>query len=133
MWDQDDFIDVNGILSNNIVEILHTYGVEAARNTIVNEIGGVFEPYGIKVNIRHLELIADMMTRDGGYLPFNRHGVDASSSPFLKMSFETTFNFLKAAVLNGDVDEVDSPSARLVVGKLSNVGTGAFDVLTRTA
>ncbi|KAK9471333.1 uncharacterized protein V1510DRAFT_431410 [Dipodascopsis tothii] len=133
MWDQDDFIDVNGIRSNNIAEVLKTYGVEAARNTIVNEISGVFEPYGIKVNIRHLELIADMMTRNGGYLPFNRHGVDASASGFLKMSFETTFNFLKSAVLNGDVDDLDSPSARLVVGKLSRVGTGSFDVLTQTS
>ncbi|KAK9466231.1 hypothetical protein V1512DRAFT_276670 [Lipomyces arxii] len=131
MWDQDDFIHVNGIRSNNIAAVLETYGVEAARNTIANEIAGVFEPYGIKVNSRHLELIADMMTRDGGYLPFNRHGVEVNPSPFLKMSFETTFNFLKEAVLNGDVDELDSPSARLVVGKLSPVGTGSFDVLTK--
>ncbi|KAK9241224.1 hypothetical protein V1525DRAFT_392485 [Lipomyces kononenkoae] len=131
MWDHDDFIDVNGITSNNIAAVLETYGVEAARNTIVMEIANVFEPYGIKVNARHLELIADMMTRDGGYLAFNRHGVEASASPFLKMSFETTFNFLKQAVLNGDIDDLDSPSARLVVGKLSKVGTGSFDVLTR--
>ncbi|KAK9479521.1 hypothetical protein V1514DRAFT_351304 [Lipomyces japonicus] len=131
MWDQDDFIDVNGITSNNVAEILSTYGVEAARNTVVNEIAGVFEPYGIKVNPRHLELIADMMTRDGGYLPFNRHGVETTASPFLKMSFETTFNFLKQAVLNGDVDELDSPSARIVVGRLAAVGTGSFDVLTK--
>ncbi|KAK7204850.1 hypothetical protein BZA70DRAFT_248940 [Myxozyma melibiosi] len=131
MWEQDDFINVDGIRSNNIAEVLRVYGVEAARNTIANEVAGVFEPYGIKVNARHLELIADMMTRDGGYLPFNRHGVEASASPFLKMSFETTFNFLKQAVLNGDVDDVDSPSARLVVGRLSSVGTGVFDVLTK--
>ncbi|KAK9248661.1 hypothetical protein V1506DRAFT_528527 [Lipomyces tetrasporus] len=131
MWDQEDFIGVNGITSNNIAAVLETYGVEAARNTIANEIANVFEPYGIKVNARHLELIADMMTRDGGYLPFNRHGVEASASPFLKMSFETTFNFLKQAVLNGDMDDLDSPSARLVVGKLSTVGTGSFDVLTK--
>ncbi|KAK9452749.1 hypothetical protein V1511DRAFT_519383 [Dipodascopsis uninucleata] len=131
MWEQDDFIDVNGIRSNNIVEVAGTYGIEAARSTIVNEISSVFAPYGIKVNGRHLELIADMMTRTGTYLAFNRHGVEASASPFLKMSFETTFNFLKNAVLNGDIDDLDSPSARLVVGKLSSVGTGSFDVLIK--
>ena len=50
------------------------YGVEAANRTIVNEIVGVFSAYGITVNPRHLSLIADYMTFDGTYKPFNRIG-----------------------------------------------------------
>ena len=34
----------------------------------------------------------------------------------MKMSFETTVGFLKDAVLEGDVDELMGPSARIVVG-----------------
>ena len=64
MWDQEDFINVNGITSNDIYAVLKTYGVEAARNTIVNEIYRVFNTYGISVSSRHLDLIADMMTRE---------------------------------------------------------------------
>lgn len=128
MWKQDEFIDVNGIYSNDIHSVLKTYGVEAARNTIVQEINNVFKTYAITVNMRHLELIADMMTREGTYLAFSRQGVDSSTSPFLKMSFETTCGFLTKAVLDGDSDTLESPSARIVVGKLAQVGTGSFDV-----
>ncbi|ODV90235.1 hypothetical protein CANCADRAFT_103917 [Tortispora caseinolytica NRRL Y-17796] len=130
MWEEDDFIDVNGILSNDIFSVLQTYGVEAARNTIINEISGVFGRYAIAVNPRHLELIADTMTREGSYLPFNRQGIESLTSPFLKMSFETTCNFLQRAVLNGESDRLDSPSAALVTGTPCKVGTGSFDIFT---
>lgn len=130
MWEEDTFIDVDGILSNDVAAVLRTYGVEAARNTIVREINNLFKTYAISVNLRHLDLIADMMTRDGTYLAFNRFGMKSMTSPFLKMSFETTCNFLTEAVLNTEYDDLQSPSSRIVVGKASKVGTGSFDVLT---
>ncbi|WPK26041.1 hypothetical protein PUMCH_003386 [Australozyma saopauloensis] len=131
MWDQDDFLEVNGITSNDISAVLHTYGVEAARNTIVNEINNVFSTYAIAVSSRHLDLIADMMTREGTYLAFNRQGIDSSTSAFKKMSYETTCQFLTKAVLDGEREDLDSPSARIVLGKLNGVGTGSFDVMTK--
>ncbi|KAM9917355.1 hypothetical protein OXX59_009394, partial [Metschnikowia pulcherrima] len=131
MWEQDDFIDVNGIRSNDISAVLQTYGVEAARNTIVNEVNNVFSTYAISVSTRHLDLIADMMTREGTYLAFNRQGIDSATSAFKKMSYETTCNFLTKAVLDGDREDLTSPSARIVLGKLNGVGTGAFDVMAK--
>lgn len=131
MWDQEDFIQVNGITSNDISAVLQTYGVEAARNTIVNEINNVFSTYAIAVSSRHLDLIADMMTREGTYLAFNRQGIDSSTSAFKKMSYETTCQFLTKAVLDGEREDLDSPSARIVLGKLNGVGTGSFDVMTK--
>ena len=131
MWDQDDFINVNSISSNDIAAVLRTYGVEAARNTIVNEVQNVFDRYAIAVSSRHLDLIGDMMTREGTYLAFNRQGIDSSTSAFMKMSYETTCQFLTKAVLDGEREDLESPSARIVMGKLSNVGTGSFDVLAR--
>ncbi|CAD1810725.1 RNA polymerase Rpb1, domain 5 family protein [Candida parapsilosis] len=131
MWEQDDFISVNAITSNDIASVLRTYGVEAARNTIVNEVYRVFDTYGISVSSRHLDLIADMMTREGSYLAFNRQGIDSSTSSFMKMSYETTCQFLTKAVLDGDREELESPSAKIVMGKLTNVGTGSFDIFAQ--
>jgi hypothetical protein len=82
------------IYSNDIYAILCTYGVEAARQTILREIAGVFNEYKIDVDARHLELITGYMVRpsahtpfgqptdgqqtfDGGYRPFYRKGIDA--------------------------------------------------------
>lgn len=129
MWKYGSVLDVNRIYSNDIVAILNTYGVEAARAAVMREVSGVFKVYGIAVDMRHLSLIADYMTFEGGYKPFNRIGIESNTSPFAKMSFETTMHFMRNAVLTGDYDTLDSPSARLVVGRVVEGGTGCFDLL----
>ncbi|KAK9701767.1 hypothetical protein K7432_011575 [Basidiobolus ranarum] len=128
MWNYPETIDLNNIYTNDVAAILRTYGVEAARNAITKEIGGVFGVYGIEVDPRHLSLIADYMTFEGGYKPFNRMGIESNVSPFLKMSFETTCHFLTNATVHGDYDTMASPSARIVVGKVVEGGTGSFEI-----
>ena len=61
IWEYADLIDANSIYSNDIGAILRTYGVEAARSAIIQEISGVFGAYGIDVDRRHLTVIADDM------------------------------------------------------------------------
>jgi DNA-directed RNA polymerase I subunit RPA1 len=129
VWNYDEIIDVNKISCNDIYAVLKTYGVEAARRAITMEIGGVFSVYSIEVDPRHLFLIADYMTFEGGYRPFNRVGMSASTSPYQKMSFETTSAFLTDATMRGDYDLIKSASASLVVGKPMEGGTGCFELL----
>ncbi|ORX57972.1 beta and beta-prime subunits of DNA dependent RNA-polymerase [Hesseltinella vesiculosa] len=129
MWPYSDLIDVNAIVTNSIGAVLETYGVEAARNAVINEVQSVFSVYGINVNRRHLTLIADYMTFEGGFKAFNRISMNSNVSPFLKMSFESTCKFLTDATLHGDFDTLDSPSARIVLGKVVEGGTGSFEVL----
>lgn len=93
------------------------------------EISGVFKVYGIAVDPRHLSLIADYMTFEGSYKPFNRIGIEGNSSPFQKMSFETTMHFLKNATITGESDAIKSPSACLVTGRVVRGGTGSFELL----
>lgn len=124
-------INPNLISTNDIAAMLTNYGVEACRAAIIQELSGVFGGHGISVDHRHLNLIADFMTRGGGFSPFNRNGLRGSVSPFMKMSFETTVGFLADAVSEGDWDDLSSPSSRIVIGRMSKVGTGAFDVLTQ--
>ncbi|XP_077214537.1 nuclear RNA polymerase A1 [Tasmannia lanceolata] len=129
-WNMHGDLDTNKITSNDIHAMLNTFGVEAARATIINEVKGVFHHYGISVNIRHLTLIADYMTADGGYRPMNRYGMaDTSTSPFCKMSFETATRFIVEAALHGELERLESPSARICLGLPVKVGTGCFDLL----
>jgi DNA-directed RNA polymerase I subunit RPA1 len=142
MWEHaSDFVNMDYIQSNDISAILHTYGVEAARASIINEVSGVFGVYGIEINFRHLSLIADYMVRpppfspyipspaadgpifnfvcvqqthEGNYKPFNRTGISSRSSPLLKASFETTAAFLSEATLFGDFDDLSNPSSSVV-------------------
>jgi DNA-directed RNA polymerase I subunit RPA1 len=133
MHDYQEVINPHKIFTNDIAAMLHVYGVEACRATIVREMDAVFQGHSISVDNRHLNLIGDMMTRGGGFSPFSRIGIRSAVSPFMKMSFETTVGFLKDAVLDGDWDDLTSPSARIVTGKVGKVGTGAFDVLMPVA
>ena len=126
-------INPHKIFTNDIAAVLAFYGVEACRNNIIRELGVVFDSHGITVDNRHLNLIGDMMTRSGGFTPFNRTGLKSCVSPFTKMSFETTVGFMREAALDGDWDDLTSPSSRIVVGKVGRVGTGAFDVLMPVA
>ncbi|KAB5583736.1 hypothetical protein GE09DRAFT_1079947 [Coniochaeta sp. 2T2.1] len=130
MQQYGDYINPNRIITNDIAAVLEMYGVEACRKNIVRELHEVFSGHGISVDPRHLNLIGDYMTRNGGFMPFNRMGLTGNVSPFTKMSFETTLAFLKDAILDGDWDDLSTPSARLVMGRLGKVGTGAFDVFT---
>lgn len=130
MRDYQHVIDAKSLYTNSIAHMLALYGVEAARGSIVREIEAVFKGHHIAVDNRHLNLIGDIMTHAGGFKPFNRMGiVKDSSSPFTKMSFETTVRFLKDAVLEKDWDNLAGPSSRIAMGQTGTIGTGAFDVL----
>ncbi|KAF4472818.1 DNA-directed RNA polymerase I subunit RPA1 [Fusarium albosuccineum] len=131
MQDCGDYIDPHRIETNDIAAVLSVYGVEACRRSIMRELASVFSSHGIQVDDRHLSLIADYMTRNGGFTAFSRMGLQGNASPFTKMSFETTLGFLRDAVLDGDWDYLMTPSSRLVMGRLGKLGTGSFDVLTR--
>ena len=130
MWILDN-IDHNRLLSNDIWAIKCAYGVEAARMSIVDQIRGVFAVYGIEVDPRHLSLIADYMTFNGGYKAMNRIGMTDCSSPFLQMSFETTANFMVEAAVHGEKEPAMSPSANIVIGRPIRHGTGAFECLAK--
>jgi DNA-directed RNA polymerase I subunit RPA1 len=129
LWKLDS-VDHNRISSNDIWETRLAYGVEATRNNIVEQIKAVFRPYGITVDNRHLTLIADFMTFDGGFKAMNRGGMADVSSPFLQMSFETTAGFMTEASLFGRKEPLMSPSASIVLGRPIRHGTGAFDLLS---
>ena len=128
LWNYPDLVDLTKLRSNDVHAMMSTYGVEAARATIVNQVNEVFGVYGIVVDPRHMSLVADTMTYDGGYRAMNRMGLRTSTSPFLKMSFETTFDFLRTASLHGEHDPLQSSSAQLVLGQPTHGGTGAFSL-----
>lgn len=77
---ENENIDFNQITANDIHATLSTFGVEAARATIVHEIRSVFGAYGISVDLRHLNLLADFMTVQGGYRPCNRLGIEVEEN-----------------------------------------------------
>ena len=89
----------------------------------------MFAAYGIQVDYRHLSLLADYMTFEGSYKPFNRVAMETSTSPLQKMTFETTMHFLVGASIQGCVDKLRSPSSQLVAGRVVSCGSGTVDIM----
>ncbi|XP_023107609.2 DNA-directed RNA polymerase I subunit RPA1 isoform X1 [Felis catus] len=123
-----EVLDLSRLYSNDIHAMANTYGIEAALRVIEKEIKDVFAVYGIEVDPRHLSLVADYMCFEGVYKPLNRFGIRSNSSPLQQMTFETSFQFLKQATMMGSHDELRSPSACIVVGKVVRGGTGLFEL-----
>ena len=88
MFAHENILDLKKLHCNNIHDMAQYYGIEAANKTIVYEIVNVFSAYGITVNPRHLSLIADYMTFDGTYKPFNRIG----KKKFVKIIYSCTIS-----------------------------------------
>lgn len=57
----DELVDLDRVTSNDIYALLTTYGVEAARKAVIDEVSSVFGAYAIAVDYRHLTIIADYM------------------------------------------------------------------------
>nr|CAH8848798.1 unnamed protein product [Trichobilharzia regenti] len=121
--------DLNRLYTNNITVMSETYGIEAARAALQKEVSGVFGHYGINVDFRHLSLIADYMTKYGVYTAFNRRSMVSHPSPLQQMTFETVATALRAALQDDRMDNLVSPSASLVAGRIVHfAGTNSFEL-----
>ncbi|MGC8581418.1 MAG: DNA-directed RNA polymerase subunit A'' [Thermoplasmata archaeon] len=127
---QVENVDPYRIYTNNIAEIYDVFGVEAARFAIVNEIHKTLEEQGLVVDIRHIMLVADMMTNSGEVRAIGRHGVSGKKSSVLaRAAFEITGNNLLKAALEGEIDQLKGVAENIIVGQPITQGTGAVHLI----
>lgn len=127
--DLAESLDLCASYSNDIYAVYRYFGLEAARSVIVQEIINVFDVYGIKINIRHLYLIADYMLKDGHFSPYSRASFTMDDSFIQKMSFESCFTNLKNSAIFHQREVIAGPSACLTVGSSIKQGTGSCSIL----
>ena len=122
-------IDPYRTISNNIVEIYETFGIEAVRNLLLQEILDVIEYSGAYVNYRHVALLADTMTNKGFLMSIDRFGINKSDrGPLAKCSFEETPDILAKAALFGELDHINGVSSNIMMGQEVPIGTGCVDL-----
>ncbi len=122
-------VDTTRTVSNNINETALVLGIDAARNVIVKEALGVLEEQGLDVDIRHVMLVADMMTSSGEVLQVGRHGVSGEkASTLAKAAFEITIPTIVDAAVKGTVDTLRGVAENVIVGQQIPMGTGLIEV-----
>ncbi|WZZ31381.1 hypothetical protein YC2023_014782 [Brassica napus] len=126
-------IDGRTTTSNNIVEVSKTLGIEAARTTIIDEIGSVMGNHGMSIDIRHMMLLADVMTYRGEVLGIQRTGIQKmDKSVLMQASFERTGDHLFSAAISGKVDNIEGVTECVIMGIPMKLGTGILKVLQKT-
>ena len=123
-------VDASRTTCNNIHEIRAELGVEAAREAIIDETHETLAEQGLDdVNVRHLMLVADIMTNQGTIESIGRHGISGSKESVLaRAAFEVTVNHLLDAAIHGEVDDLDGVIENVIVGKPISLGTGDVDL-----
>ncbi|MEL9997283.1 MAG: DNA-directed RNA polymerase subunit A'' [Sulfolobales archaeon] len=123
-------VDPRRVFTNSIHEVERVLGIEAARQALINEIHNVLEEQGLDVDIRHVMLIADMMTLTGTVKQIGRHGIAGEKPSVLaRASFEITVKHLFDASARGEVDELKGVAENVIVGQLVPVGTNIVSLV----
>jgi DNA-directed RNA polymerase subunit A' len=122
-------VDTTRTTTNNIYEIYTTLGIEAARNALIKEIMSTLEEQGLEVDIRHVMLVADVMTSKGVLQQIGRHGVAGTKASVLaRAAFEITVPTIAEAALKGEIEMLKGVTENVIVGSTIPVGTGMIDL-----
>lgn len=125
-------VDTTRTRTNNISEIAHVLGIEAARNAIMAEALSTLGEQGIKVDVRHIMLVADMMCMDGEVKQIGRHGIAGEKESVLsRAAFEVTVNHLLDAAVANEVDELNGVTENVIVGQPIQLGTGDVKLIAK--
>jgi DNA-directed RNA polymerase subunit A" len=129
-----DIAGVDGVrtTTNSVFEVYRVYGVEAARAALIQEANRTLAEQGLVVDIRHLMLVADVMTNEGDIRAIGRHGISGKKTSVLaRAAFEITAAHLLRAAITGEVDELKGVAENIIVGQPITLGTGAVNLVYR--
>ncbi len=129
-----DGIDATRTRTNNVNEIFEVMGIEAARTALIHEAMETLKEQGLTVDVRHIMLVADIMTVDGDVKPIGRHGISGEKASVLaRAAFEVTVNHLLDSGMRGDVDELRGVTENVIVGQPIRLGTGNVKLIAKKA
>ena len=123
-----DTIDYTKTISNDIQEVYKVLGIEAARQSIHNELMDGFD--GRYINYHHTSMLCDRMTATKKMVSIFRHGINNDDiGPIAKASFEETPEMFLKAAKHAELDLMTGVSANIMCGQEGYFGTGCFQIL----
>jgi DNA-directed RNA polymerase subunit A' len=125
-------VDESRTTSNDLYDVAETFGIEAARQTIINEIKQILQTQGLDINERHLKLVADAMTSSGAIKGVTRMGIISEKASILaRATFETPDKQFINATIQGGRDELRSVIENILLNQPIPVGTGLPGLLVK--
>ena len=125
-------VDTNKLISNDLHEVASVFGIEAARQLIINEIQEVLNVQGLNIDKRHLKFVADAMTNTGEVKGVTRIGIIAQKSSILaRATFETPVKQFVNATIKGSKDHLTSVIENVILNQPVPIGTGLPGLLVK--
>lgn len=127
-------VDGTRTTTNDIFEINKVLGIEATRQTIINETVKIYEDQGLDVDIRHMMFMADIITNSGKIRGITRSGITSEKESVLaRASFETPIKHIINASLIGEEDKLNSVIENVMLNQPVPLGTGLPDLVLKIA
>jgi len=127
-----DEVDETRSVSNDLHEVMKIFGIEAARNLIIDDAMKTMQEQGLDVDVRHIMLVGDMMTFTGTIKSVGRYGVAGTKSSILaRAAFEETIKHLVRASLRNETDKFEGIFENVMIGQVIPSGTGMFDLIAK--
>ena len=118
-------VDMSRLHSNNVWDIYHTLGIEAAKRFLVMEFESLMEG----INLCHVRLLVEKMTYIGNISSISRYTLRKDEcGPLSKASFEESVDHFVKAGFGGEIEKCHGVSASIICGSRANIGTGFMDL-----
>jgi DNA-directed RNA polymerase beta' subunit len=124
------FIDLSATVSSSVDDTYRMFGIEAARQKIINEL----QSFNQTLNMKHYMMCADEMTWTGEPTPLSRSGLTAREPKNIlqQMAFGGAVQVMQHAAINDTVSVIRGPSARLMLGDVPRIGTAYNQLVVNT-
>ncbi|CAL6070618.1 DNA-directed_RNA polymerase subunit [Hexamita inflata] len=102
------------------------FGIEAARQLILDEVYTLYKDYGMNVCHYHVQILSSFMTVTGQVLGYTNQGLKQvkKNKTILLASFERTGEYLFQAGIQGIQEKFNEVSEDLIFGNCFQIGSG---------
>ncbi|MBI2583701.1 MAG: DNA-directed RNA polymerase subunit A'' [Candidatus Aenigmarchaeota archaeon] len=126
---QVEEVDPARIFTNDVYQVYEVLGIEAARQSILEDAKNALDEQGLEVDVRHLLLLADIMTLDGTVKSIGRYGISGSKASVLaRANFEETKKHVVNASFYGEEDRLQGVVENVLIGGIVPIGTGMVKI-----
>jgi DNA-directed RNA polymerase beta' subunit len=117
----NQYIDRYKSQTDSVIEFESIFGIEAARNKIINELRKEMSD----ISKEHCTIYADEMTYSGHVTSIHRTGLQKRemNNVTLRLSFQSPIQVIENAATDGLIDRISGISGPLILGTSPNIGT----------
>lgn len=124
------YVCIKSVKSNHPFDVLQTFGIEAARKTLYEQVHAVMSFGGSYVSCRHYQVMINRMTWSGDITPTTRHGIAKydNKSPLARATFEQPVEVVLSAATHKKSDPLTGVSEQILMGIQPHIGTSMISV-----